>query len=87
MVRGSPLRGLAAVLCGVVFASFLGVMGGVQMMPMRDVCMMPRLLMVSGLVLFGGLPMMAGGMLVVLRGFVVMFCSGMASHGCLSFLL
>ena len=78
---------LATVLCGMVLAGFFGMMGSVQMVPMRDVRMMPRLFVFPRLVLFGGLPMMAGSLLVVLRGFVVMFCSGMASHGCLSFLL
>src|SRR5713101_7903072 len=78
---------LATVLRGVVFAGFLGMMGGVQMVPMRDVRMIPRHFVFPGLVLFRGLPMMAGGMLVMLSGFVVVFCSGMASHGCLSFLL
>jgi hypothetical protein len=74
------------VLYGVELAGFLGMMGGVQMMSMGDMRMMPRLFVLPRLVLFGGLPMMAGGMFVMLRGFVVMFCSRMASHGCLSFL-
>jgi hypothetical protein len=51
------------VVVGVVFRGFMGVMGGMQAMGMRDVGVVPCLLMLTGLV---GLTMMMRRILVML---------------------
>jgi len=71
----------------MMLTGFLGMMGSVHVVPMGEVCMMPGLFMVPGLVMFCGLAVMSCGMFVMLSGFVVVFCSGMASHGGPSVLL
>ena len=49
-------------------------MQSVQMMPMREVCMMRGALMIACLVMLGCFLVMTGCVLVVLRGLLMMFC-------------
>jgi len=67
------------VLIGVVLTGFFGMLGGVQRMAVGDVGVVPGLLVIAGFVMPGRFPMMGGGLFMMLRGLVVMFCS-MVSH-------
>lgn len=57
---------------GELLAGFLGMMRRVQMMAVRQLGMMRRLLGRGGAMVFGRLAMMLGSGFVVLGGFVVM---------------
>ena len=58
-----------AVVAGVMFAGFFGVMNGVDMMAVRDVRVMAGFLMIAGSVMLGCRAMVLGGFFVVLCGF------------------
>jgi hypothetical protein len=73
-----------AVMFGVVFARLFGMMRGVIVMTVRDVRMVPRLFVISGLMLLGGGAMMRSGLLMMLRCLPMMVC-GFFRHGELSF--
>jgi hypothetical protein len=45
----------------------------VEVMPVRQLCVMRRLLVVPGLELFCGLAVVAGGVIVMLSGLLMMF--------------
>jgi hypothetical protein len=47
--------------------------GGPQVMPMRHIGMVRTLFVIAGLVMFGGLTMVLGRMVVVVRGMLVVF--------------
>jgi len=65
---------------GQLLAGFLGMMCGVQMMTMRQMGMMRRLLMSGAAVVLGRLAMLVGGGLVVLGGLVVVVCQQACVH-------
>jgi hypothetical protein len=60
------------VVLGVKFSRFVAVMLGVEVVGMRDMRVVGGLLVVAVLVRLGGFAMMFCGVLVVLRGLVVM---------------
>ena len=62
------------VVFDVRLGSILAMLKGVQMMPMREVCMMRGALMIACLVMLGCFLVMTGCVLVVLRGLLMMFC-------------
>jgi hypothetical protein len=68
-------RLLMAVIVRVMLASFLRVMLGVDLMPVRHVRVMTGLLVVATFVMLGGRVVMFRGMLVMFSGFAVMFRS------------
>jgi hypothetical protein len=61
MFLGVQLRGLMVML------------GGPQMMPVRDLGMVRGFFVIAGLVMFGGFTVVLGGMVVMVRGVFVMF--------------
>jgi hypothetical protein len=63
----------------------LGVLDGVQLVTVREVSMVARLLVVAGFGVARGFAMMFGGMLMVLRGFVVVMMDVVVAHGDLLF--
>ena len=68
-------RLLRAVVLDMRFGSFVGVMLGVGVMPMRQVGVMGGLLMLARFMVRGGLLVMMGGQLVVMSGLgVVLSC-------------
>jgi hypothetical protein len=56
----------------VMFRGLMSVMRGVQSMRMRDMSVMPCLLVIAGFVVFGGFAVMVRGGLVVLGSGLVM---------------
>ena len=62
-----------AVLVGVVLAGFFCVMNSVQVMTVRHVGVVAGLLMIAGLVVVSSRAMVFRGVIMVLRGFAVMF--------------
>jgi hypothetical protein len=68
------------VLRRVLFACLIGVMAGVQRVPMRDVRVVAGLEMVLVLVVFGRLSMVLCRLFVVLRGLPMMLCSFVFRH-------
>ena len=69
-----------AVLVRVFLRRVLGMFDGVQLVPVREVRMVARLLVVAGFGVMGGLAMMLGGVLVVFRGFLVMLMDVVVAH-------
>jgi hypothetical protein len=67
----------------VLLGRVLGMLDGVQLVAVRKVRVVARLLMVARFSVVGGLAMMLGGVLVVLRGFVVMMMDVVVAHGVL----
>ena len=68
-------RLLCAVVLDMCFGSFVGVMLGVGVMPMRQVGVMGGLFMLARFMVRGGLLVMMGGQLVVMSGLgVVLSC-------------
>ncbi len=72
------------MLVGVLFRCMLVVLGGMQMMPMRHLRVMRGLFVIASLVVFCRLAMVFGGMLVVLRGFLMMFMNVVTVHDVLT---
>ena len=72
------------MLVGVLFRCMLVVLGGMQMMPMRHLRVMRCLFVIASLVVFCRLAMVFGGMLVVLRGFLMMFMNVVTVHDVLT---
>lgn len=66
----------------MMFPGFLGMMGGVQGVPMCDVRVMRGCLMVAGFMMRCGFAVMLGGVLVMLRSLQMMFAT-FVSHACL----
>ena len=64
---------------GVVLTCFLGMIYRVNVMPLGDMRMMAGAFMIPALVMFGGRSMVAGGMVVMLRGFT-MVLSALIGH-------
>lgn len=65
-----------------MLARFFGVVRGVEMMPMREMGMVPRLFMLAGAMMLGRETMMLGRLFVVGRGFVVMLGQFVRVHEC-----
>jgi len=65
-----------AVVLDVPLRGLLTMMKGVQMMPVRQVGMMGSLLVVTRLIVLGRLPVVSGGVLVVLSGLVMVLMRG-----------
>lgn len=57
-----------------MLTGFFGVMGGVDHMTVRHVCVMSGLLVVAGCMMVGGCFMMPGSMLMMFGGFAVVLC-------------
>jgi hypothetical protein len=68
------------VLVGVVLAGFFGVMRGMDVMPVRDVGVMPSLLVISRFMLLGGGFVVLRRVFVMLRSLAVMIY-GFLGHG------
>ena len=66
----------------MMFPGFLGMVGGVQRVPMCDVRVMRGFFMVAGFMMRRGFAVMLGGVLVMLRGLLVVFAT-FVSHTCL----
>jgi len=64
----------------VVLARFLGVIGGVQMVPVRNVGVMPSLFRITGFVMFGRFTMLTRGKLVMLCCALVMLRAFVFRH-------
>lgn len=71
---------MLAVPLGVVPARLYMMMLGMAGMPMGGVGMMRRLLVIAGLVMLGGLPMMLCCMLMMLGRLLVMLDALMLAH-------
>ena len=67
----------------VLLGRVLGVLDGVQLVSVREVRMVARLLVVARFGVMRGLAMMLGGVLVVLGGFLVMLMDVVVAHGVL----
>ena len=67
------------VLIGVVLPGFFGMMGSVQRVSVGDVGVVPGLLVIARFVMVCRFPVMFGGVLMMLRRFVMMLCS-LVSH-------
>jgi len=64
----------------VMLARFFGVIRGVQMAPVRNVGVMPRLFMIASFVMFGRFTMMMRSKLVALGCALVMLRAFMFRH-------
>jgi hypothetical protein len=69
------------VLFGVMLCGFFRMVSGMQMVTMRDVGMVPGLLMVPAGVVLGRFFVMARCMFMMLRRFCMMFCALLAHRG------
>ena len=69
-----------AVMLGMVAACLVMMMLGMAGMAMRGMGMMSRLLMIAGLVMFGGLAVMLRRVLVMLGGLVMMLDALVSAH-------
>jgi len=78
---GNPSQSALLVRVGVVLAGFLGVMLRMQMMAVRQMGVMRRLLVRVGAMMFGRVAMMLGGGFVMLGGLFVMFRQQACVHG------
>lgn len=58
----------------MVLAGFFGVMGCMSRMTMRYVSVVAGFLMVTRFVMFGGGPVVRGGVLMMICGFAMMIC-------------
>ena len=65
-----------------MFPGFLGMMGGVQGVPMCDVRVMRGCLVITGFMMRCGFAVMLGGVLVMLSGLEMVFAT-FVSHICL----
>jgi hypothetical protein len=77
---GSTCFTLAAVFRRVLLASFLGVIRGVQMVPMRNVRVMPGLFGITSFIMFGRFAMMTRSLFVMLGCALVMLRAFMCGH-------
>ncbi len=68
------------MLLGVLLGCVLVVLGGMQMVPMCHLRVVRSLFVITGLVVFGCLAMMFGGVLVVMSGFLMMFMNVVTVH-------
>jgi hypothetical protein len=75
------------MMLGVQLARFRGVMRGMEMVPMRGMRMMRRLVSVTALVVFGGVTVMLGRLGVMMGGLFVMLREFMRHGGILLFAL
>jgi hypothetical protein len=60
------------VFVGVQLRGLVVMLGGAQMMAVRDLGMVRGFFVIAGLVMFGGLAMVLGRMIVMVRGMFVM---------------
>jgi len=75
------------MMLGVQLARFRCVMRGMEMMPMRGMRMMRRLVGIAALVVLGGVTVMLGRLGVVMGGLFVMLREFMRHGGILLFAL
>ena len=68
------------MLVGVVLTGFFGVVDRMDVVPLRNVRMVPSLLMIPSFMVVGCSSMMTSGVIVVFRGFAMML-SGFFGHG------
>jgi hypothetical protein len=71
--RSDRIQLLLSVRFDVGFGGLLGMVCGVKMVAMREVCMVSRRLMMTRLVVLGGLQMVMVSVPVVLGRFAMMF--------------
>ena len=71
------------VVLGVVLGGLVPMMGRMQSVRVRDVGVMPGLLVIAGFIVLGGFAMMVGGALVVIGGGLVMLATlvRLRAHG------
>jgi hypothetical protein len=67
-------------MLGVLLRSVLVMLGRVQGMPMRDLGMVRRLLVISRFMVLGGLAMKLGRVLVVVRGILMVLMNLVTAH-------
>lgn len=77
------LRPVLPVLLGVDFGGVLVVLGGMQVMAVRDLGVVRRLFVIAGLVVLGRLAMVLGRVLVVFRSQGVVLVNFVIGHRCL----
>ena len=77
---GSACFALAAMFRRVLLARLLSVMRGVQMVPVRNVSVMPGLFGIASFIMFGRFAMMTRGMFVMLGCAFVMLRAFMCRH-------
>jgi hypothetical protein len=70
-----------AVLVGVMLAGFVGMVSGVDRVSMGDVGVVPGLLVIARLMVFGRFAMMRGGVFMMFGGLQMMFRSVMSHSG------
>jgi hypothetical protein len=70
----SEIGVLCAVIVCVMLAGFFRVVSRVNQMTVRDMCVMPGLMVVAGFVMFGCNSVMFGGVLVMFSSFAVVIC-------------
>jgi hypothetical protein len=75
----TPERALR-VAGGVVLSGFLGVLRRVDLMSMCNVGVVAGLVMVALVVMVRGVPVVLGGLLVMLRGHAMMLCPFVTGH-------
>jgi hypothetical protein len=75
------------VILGVVFCGLVTVVGRMQSMRMRDVSVMPGLLMITGFIVLGRFTMMVGGALVMIGGALVVLATLMRLRAHVALLL
>jgi hypothetical protein len=68
------------MLVGMVLGGFRGMVRRVEPMPMGHMSVVRRFLMIASFVMPGGFAMMICCVLVVLRGFFVVFCACVCTH-------
>lgn len=64
----------------MVFCCLLSMVSSEEMMPVRNVSVMPRFLVSASLMMLGRLKMMPRGMSMVFSRFLVMLCTLVSSH-------
>jgi hypothetical protein len=67
-----------SVLVGMMLPGFVGMVAGVQRVSMGDVGVVPGLLVIARVVVFGRFAMMCGGVFVMFGGLQMMFRSVMS---------
>ncbi len=60
---------------GVIFRRLLRVVRGMGMMTLCYLCMVRRLFMIAGFVMFGSFPVVSGRVLMMIGGLRVVMCS------------
>jgi len=80
LFEGSALVDGAAMLVGMLFSRFTGVVRRVESVPMSDVGVVRRFLMIAGFMVFGSFAMMSCCVFVVFCRLRVVLCTCMRTH-------